>query len=599
MTELPTDLKPLVLQGDTRAILRTLPEKSVDCVTTSPPFFGLRRYDMCPCSQGYVREEGTGNSPPKKADGAIRAHAPDPGCKWCGGTGKVPGKEVAWGGNPGCAHVWEATPPRRSRTADDSSNSPIQQNNRGSNYNAGGGKLCAECGCWFGSLGLEPTVGMYIDHLLEVMRELHRVLKDTGIAWIEMGDSYATSKSIPAKNLMLVPFRFALAVQDAGWIVRADIPWVRNNPMPESCKDRPTRSHSFIFMLTKKPRYFYDPDGYREPLSEATNMRISQKTFWSQTGGAKDYRLGINPNRSVRRTMENLAIRVGVTPKSTEPGSGIKTNSSFGSATAMPLPEGIGRNMRDSWIINTQALSEPHYASFPEEIPRRTILLSTSAKGNCAGCGAPWRRPTTPIYARVREPSAEGEGWRARNMEGSGANRNAAFTREGVAVRVAVPIGDTMGSPLQGGWAPTCSCLPNPCPKCGKPWENKSVGVVVSAMNVRVRDAKRGALAQKSGLGGEVADATDEEIGAYDDKEANKVVDKVVSWPACSCGAAPLPAVVLDPFAGSGTVLKVARELGRRSIGIELNPFYCDIARRRAGQFADLLAYTPALREGA
>jgi DNA modification methylase len=411
---------------------------------------------------------------------------------------------------------------------------------------------------------------MYIDHLLEVMREVHRVLKDTGVAWFELGDCYVTHPSGPVgearckastitgadrsgaeqagppdkrgpgiqeKNLALVPFRFAIAVQEAGWIVRGDIPWIRSNPMPESCKDRPTRSHTFIFMLTKKPRYFYDPDGYREPLSEATHARISQRTFWDQTGGAKDYRFGINPNRSVRQVMENMAIRMGAGPKTAEPGSGIHANSSFVSATALPLAEAMGRNLRDSWTINTQALSEPHYAAFPEEIPRRTILLSTSARGNCPECGSPWKRLTR------------------------------------FAAGAAVPT----------GWTPTCGCQQDPCQRCGVPWEREMVGKVVSTMNVRVRDAKKGVLGQKSGLGGEIADASEKEVGDYDGNEAHKITETSVTWPGCPCFV-PVPAVVLDPFLGSGTTLKVARELGRRSVGIELNPFYCHIAEpTRAG----------------
>ncbi|MGI0068099.1 MAG: DNA methyltransferase, partial [Thermoplasmata archaeon] len=132
------------------------------------------------------------------------------------------------------------------------------------------------------------------------------------------------------------------------------------------------------------------------------------------------------------------------------------------------------------------------------------------------------------------------------------------------------------------GWRPRCACFPDPCDRCRVPWEHRKVLQRVSTFNVRVRDAKKGILGQKSGLGGENADATEEEIEDYGE-EKYKVAEADVSWPGCGCRAL-VPAVVLDPFAGSGTTLVVARQLYRRGAGIELSPLYVDMCRRRVAE---------------
>jgi len=152
---------------------------------------------------------------------------------------------------------------------------------------------CSLCGAWKGAYGLEPTPEMYVEHTIEILREIRRVLRKDGVVFWNIGDSYAGSggpgsqydtkhpgygkqfekftnpnkkgfKTIKPKDLCLIPFRVAIAAQEDGWWVRSVIIWSKPNPMPESVTDRPTESHEYILMLTKSARYYWDMEAVRE-----------------------------------------------------------------------------------------------------------------------------------------------------------------------------------------------------------------------------------------------------------------------------------------------------------------------------------------------
>lgn len=153
-------------------------------------------------------------------------------------------------------------------------------------------------------LGNEPTIEAYIGHLILCLREWWRVLKADGVAWVNLGDSYAsgelgrhdsvqgreidgkrvTSKAkerrqmkmqtgVPKKSILMIPARFALAAQAEGWIVRSDIIWHKPNPMPESVTDRPTKAHEYIYLLAKQERYYYDEEAVRIPAKTDSTER--------------------------------------------------------------------------------------------------------------------------------------------------------------------------------------------------------------------------------------------------------------------------------------------------------------------------------------
>lgn len=120
-----------------------------------------------------------------------------------------------------------------------------------------------------GQIGLESSLEEYTRRLVEVFREVRRTLRPDGTLWLNLGDTYSGSKAgtkeIPAKNLMGIPWRIALALQEDGWYLRQDIVWYKPNTMPESVKDRFTKSHEYIFLLTKQPKYYFDGEAVKEP----------------------------------------------------------------------------------------------------------------------------------------------------------------------------------------------------------------------------------------------------------------------------------------------------------------------------------------------
>jgi DNA modification methylase len=282
-----------------------------------------------------------------------------------------------------------------------------------------------------GQIGLEETPEQWVTNLVDVFREVRRVLRADGTLWLEVGDSYASNwpcnrrnvvgeGSLPNgkrenrpprmggdlkdKDLIGAPWLLAFALRADGWWLRADIIWARPNPMPESVTDRPTKSHSYLFLLAKSARYFYDPDAIREP---------HESTRW---GGP----VATNTDDWKYRNGGEL---VGVRERD---------GRSF-------YPEG-GRNARSVWNIPTQPLAEPHYAAYPEELARRAILAGTSERGVCPKCGAPWRRRTEVSYVSSRKPGD----W---NQGGYGDKRGI-YEKHGVASK----------NTTTTGWDPTCGC---------------------------------------------------------------------------------------------------------------------------------------------
>ena len=300
--------------GDSLDVLKGMADESVDCCITSPPYWGLRDY-------------GT--------------------AKWEGGDAE-------------CDHIQSENKHGGDRA---------DRNQEG--YKKQYKNICPKCGAIRKDkqLGLEKTPEEYVANMVQLFREVKRVLKDDGVLWLNLGDSYASNgcylhswmekhpekkhlhtenaekyKDTPAfrggeyrikpKDLVGIPWRVALALQADGWWLRQDIIWHKPNPMPESVRDRCTKSHEYIFLLSKQARYYYDQDACREK----TGNEISEEEYAKLDG---------------RRHFHEHDLTQGM----------MQYNPEFKSAT-----HPLGRNKRSVWTVATKPYKEAHFATYPPDL---------------------------------------------------------------------------------------------------------------------------------------------------------------------------------------------------------------------------------------
>ena len=363
-----------VINGDCFKVLGELEPDSVDLVVTSPPYWGLRDYG----------EFGI----------------------------KI------WGGDPECSHVWVTTPPPRRRSENDIKNPNAKQATvRGSNYNEKTGSFCGKCGAWRGQLGLEPHPQMFVDHLVEVSREIRRVLKPSGSYWLNLGDTYFSQQGnnssyrkpstvkdkgrwhyeresdgsnwLQPKQLLMIPARVAMSLQDDGWMLRNDIIWWKRNHMPESVSDRFTKSYEHFFFFVKSGKYYFDLKAVRQLFSESKIRRITEPNVMDQAGGSKQDTLrGVPESGNASRC--NLMVR-NLAKKYDGKYRGVPDPEALGSPRARNMREGKnlreiadyrgerrakglpednlnGKNPGDVWDIPTQPFQGSHFAVFPEKL---------------------------------------------------------------------------------------------------------------------------------------------------------------------------------------------------------------------------------------
>ena len=246
-----------------------------------------------------------------------------------------------------------------------------------------------------GQIGLEKTPDEYVVRMVQVFAEVRRVLRDDGVVFLNLGDSYASGEigrhdrsdgvncdysrgrtsqgkrkqvklntGLKPKDLVGIPWRVAFALQADGWYLRSDIIWAKPNPMPESVTDRPTKAHEYIFLLTKRSAYYWDQEAVREPHAAGD---------WS------DIAEGMHKMNAERRAkidgVDSMTPQAGGRDKQFING-----------------PHPAGRNLRTVWTIPTQSFAEAHFATYPEELVRRCVAAGTSERGCCPACGMPWVR---------------------------------------------------------------------------------------------------------------------------------------------------------------------------------------------------------------
>ena len=244
-----------------------------------------------------------------------------------------------------------------------------------------------------GMIGMEPTWGDHVQNLLAVFRECRRVLRDDGTFWLNYGDAFATKGIyLKPKNLMMMPARLAIALQDDGWILRSEVIWHKPNPTPESAKDRPTCSHEKIFLFSKNPRYFYDHVAVRvkakcyDPRQEAGGM------VRSSTHPESPYKSLKKKPVSARKQAFLDGERVN---DKRDPNAG-RTGTA---------------NLRNVWPVATQGYKEAHFATYPPKLIIPCIKAGTSEKGCCPECGSPHERAVKKgklIRERINQPGGIG-----------------------------------------------------------------------------------------------------------------------------------------------------------------------------------------------
>ena len=309
-------MKYEIKQGDCLDVLKTLPSESVNCCITSPPYWGLRDY-------------GTG--------------------EWMGG-------------DSACSH-------KR-----DSKQSELTQTGHRNLEGAVGDGIykdkCKRCGAERKDrqIGLELTPESYVQKMVDVFREVKRVLRNDGTLWLNLGDSYSGSGKGPAgnlggderhleekhtkiipeglkqKDLVGIPWRVAFALQADGWYLRQDIIWHKPNPMPESVTDRCTKAHEYIFLMSKNPNYYLDNKAIQEPCT-------------TQEG---------RPSAIVRDRVYGYNSK----------------QAALGRARGgEETPEPATRNKRSVWSVTVKPYKEAHFATFPKELIEPCVLAGCPKDG--------------------------------------------------------------------------------------------------------------------------------------------------------------------------------------------------------------------------
>jgi len=253
-----------------------------------------------------------------------------------------------------------------------------------------------------GQIGLEPTPEAYVESLVNVFREVKRVLKDDGTLWLNLGDSYNGSgkggnpegspftkqktnqgslldrptriSGLKPKDLIGIPWMVAFALRADGWYLRSDIIWAKPNPMPESVKDRPTKSHEYIFLLTKSPDYFYDYEAILETaVNRPTDSWDKRKSAGAGSGSMDN---GHNSSLAKGKGFSHTLGGYGV-PKNLQP-DGQQPNSIHVKRLTGDSDENYQmRNKRDVWTVNTKPYKGAHFATFPTELIEPCILAGS------------------------------------------------------------------------------------------------------------------------------------------------------------------------------------------------------------------------------
>jgi len=478
--------------GHVSDVLARLPAGSVHCVVTSPPYWGLRDYGT-----------GTWEGGESTCD-HLRSHKNTKGvCRKCGARriDQQIGSEPSFD----CQSKGQAQ--------------------------------CGRC---------------YVCATVAWAREVRRVLRDDGVFWLNLGDSYAsgergrhdamdgrvykalgkaqetrqkssTDTGIPSGNLVGIPWRIALALQADGWILRSDIPWVKRSPIPESVKNRPAKALEYVFLFVKRMGYHYDDKAVRRTGNSQPSIRDKNaEEYYADYPGGVRFSSGNRQYGAVGcRNFWNADLWF----------------------DSVDSPHGL-TGVNDELVgldVTTAGYVGAHFATYPPKLIEPLILAGTSERGCCPSCGKCWERVMDNEVRSVRRPESgtQADAARRREVQIGGNNVGTNSLRDGFCETLSVTL----------DWRPGCDCsgleiIDDP-PK--KPIQRRD----------ETSAAFSGRLRHWTHLRAKWRTKWERLAAEYEKLEV-------------------VPCVVLDPFVGSGTTCCVAAVHGRRSIGIDLSAEYLD-----------------------
>lgn len=376
-----------------------------------------------------------------------------------------------WGGDKACVHEWRSAGVLRKGVPQGAGGQRADRDVSAQNaaQSLPAGDICLRCNAWRGELGSEPTIRLFVEHIVEVFAEVWRVLRDDGALWCNMGDSYCstapgtfaagssltstlvrharldaqdaerakskrppTPEGLKPKDLCGIPWRCAFALQEAGWYLRSDIPWVKRAAMPESVADRPAKALEYVFLLTKSQRYFFDMEAVRRKGSGVsggacfgaqTKISDADKT---QDGGHAVTNGGLVQSRKLASKEERAKY---------DAGRNFRNADLWFESVSRDGLCGIGDELV-GLDVTPEAFSGAHFATFPRRLIEPLIKAGTSEKGCCAECGAQWGR----VVERTAMVLARSE-----RQHDKGRTRSSGTMLE-------PPKSSTTG------WQPSCSC---------------------------------------------------------------------------------------------------------------------------------------------
>lgn len=564
-----------VLVGDCMDIVKGFPAESIDMVMFSPPYWGLRDY------------------------------------------GKD--TETVWGGYPECEHEWVEEMSGLVHENRNNLRGPQEEvaGKTGTawirKYDQKTVGFCVKCGAWRGQLGLEPNFQMYVAHMVQVCREIKRILKKTGNMYIVLGDTFMK------KHKLGIPWRVRFALNEDGWTSRGDIVWHKPNSMPSSVKDRLNTTYEMIFHFVKQKKYYYNLDIIREPhtsLKDLGRKRLDTRTpkhdlaarlgagNIGPSGYLVQHPLGKNPGDIVQTELVGLDVQGlirEVYHRLSRNGETYEGKNRLEDVNAKRLRAFDGRKIRET---ARQILKE-------RKIPQSTKLVEFVHDHFCHPLG---KNPGDTIHCRterrliqdrpLRPPHHpfRGDGWEGINpyMKPHPKGKNPGDVVQEKAWQRAVELHSKRGKLRSNG---TIAGHYLDLPEVAKHYNSKgkNPGDIVRiaeekgralkpphhAKRKRASDIDR--MVYSGGFYHEIGKNPGDfwSINTKPFKGAHFAVypEEICVKPILS--SCPPNGIVLDPMCGSGTTLAVAKKLGRKYIGIDLNSKYVSIAIDR------LLRITP------